>query len=612
MSESATGAAALSAAQREQLTAGEHASVAQALLDNDQPVAAGWVLEQIWDFSGAFAAYATARDWVAALRMALASDSGHDLDAALSQLERADRDVQDAAIETLKSRRRHMAVERLLSARKADPVTRAQTLMLAGDTAGAARLLADSGHPREALDLIFAVGDVPSGSAVALAARLCWDLGDAEGAARFAQADLRQGSGDPESAALLARALGSLGHDLAAQMVLDQSGAQARDEALPGRYRVTGLHAAGLSGAAYVGFDRVTLQEVEIHLLLADQPSTGSTDPMVRDAVSRFAAASRAAAAIGHASIRPVLRVEEDAGLLVLPRAEGPTLRSMIRPPGMLASPSRARALIAFLLEGLVAAHGRGLVHGWLLPSAILTDAIGRPMLGPFGAHHLAGLAATHTGSLEEIVQLTAPELRGRAPPTVASDLYAMGVLLGALLLGTLSDALPDDATPELQLARRLTDTDPARRPSGAAALAELRRTVADVRELRRTSGPNTMAAVTTEQAAPELAGGLTVEAHQSWDDALLDALCEAGNPWWQPILDRSERTLVVAPWPKGSKNLAATTPDADWRRIIPAGALQLDSDTLRDALTARLAATALVATPSGSWMLALDDLLSR
>lgn len=604
---------ALSEAQRQALAAGDHEAVAAQLLEAGHPGDAAWVLEQIWAFDAAFSAYAQAERWVDALRMALESDRGDDLDTAIARIVVADRSVQDDAVALLKQRGRHMAVERVLAARKADPLARAQSLLLAGDTAGAARLLAESGRAREALDLIVVAGSEPSGDALGLAARLCWDLGDAEGAARYAQADLRQPSGGRlESAALLARALGSLGHDLAAQMVLDRSGAQARDESLPGRYRVTGLHAAGLTGAAYVGFDRVTLQEVEIHLLLAEQPHAEAPDPMVTAAIRRFAAASRAAAAIGHPSIRPVLRVEEDAGLVVLPRAEGPTLRSMIRPPGMLAGPSRARALVAFLLEGLVAAHGRGLVHGWLLPSAIVTDAVGRPLLGPFGANHLAGLAATHTGSLEEILRLTAPELRGREAPTVASDLYAVGVLLGALLQGSLTEALREDGTPELALARRLTDADPSRRPSGAATLAELRRTVADVRDLERAARGLSAPSKAAEVGGARLADGIAVEAAVSWEDEVLDALCEAGNPWWQPIVDRAERTVVVAPWPEGSRSLDTDTPEVDWRRVIPAGALDVADEALRDALAKRLRATSLVATPSGSWMLALDDLLSR
>src|SRR5690606_15941860 len=148
---------------------------------------------------------------------------------------------------------------------------------------------------------------------------------------------------------------------------------------------------------------------------------------------------------------------------------EGPNLRSLVRAPGMLSSLSRARGLIAFLVEGLAAAHGRGLVHGWLLPSMLWCDAVGRPTLGPFGAHHLAGLAATHTGGLEELMAVTAPELRAGSAPTVQSDLYSIGALLAGLLFGTMQGARallvgrePDASeSAEVSLARRLLDPDP-------------------------------------------------------------------------------------------------------------------------------------------------------
>ena len=613
---------ALTDAQRERLAAGEHQVVAEELLRQGQPWAAGWVFEQIWEFAAAFSAYAKAERWVDALRSALASDRLELLTAAVDQIAQSDPDTQDQALAMLRKRGRHRAVERLLAARNDDPAVRAQALAAAGDPLGAARVLAEAGRAREAFDVLSAGGRRITGDALALAATLCWDLGDAEGAARHAQADLRQAP-RPASTALLARALGALGHDLAAQMVLEGSGTHARDETLPGRYRVTGSHVATLTGSAYVGFDRVTLQEVEIHLLLADQPTGDAADPDVQAAIRGFAAASRAAAAIGHPAIRPLLRVDDAAGLVVLPRAEGPTLRALIRPPGMLDGRARARALIAFLLDGLVAAHERGLVHGWLLPSSIATDAAGRPLLGPFGAYHLAGLAATQTGSLEEIVKVTAPELRGSAPPTVASDLFSVGVLLRALMLGSLDDPggapMPDasggpadpSTSSELELAQRLTNPDPDLRPTGSEALNELRRSVVDTRALRRpVHGRHPPNAAVAQPTA--LTQGNPVTAADTWDDATLDALCACLNPWWQPIVDRAERTIFVAPWPEGSRTLEGDTPRVDWQGVVPKEATDVEDSGLRTALELRLRASSWVATPGGTWMLALDDLLSR
>lgn len=610
--------AELSAEERARLAQGFHEELAEALAARGRPDLAGWVREQIWDFEGAFTAYRVAGHGIDALRCALESGKAAHLDEVLGDMEaRADPDVLDAAIALLEDRRRPMDAARLMALRDDRPDARADALLRAGDRIGAAGVLAEAGRTHEALEVIAPQGEMPASSnACALAARLAWNLGDAEGAARYAQAALRRGREDPETLNLLARALGSLGHDLAAQMVLGGRREEHGDAGVPGRYHVTGLRPSGLAGAAYVGIDRLTLQEVEIHLLLADIPETGPVDPEILTAIDRFATVAEAAAAIGHPAIRPVLRVESHAGLLVLPRAEGPSLRSLIRPPGMLSTLSRVRGLMAFIAEGLAAAHARGLIHGWMLPSQIVCDAVGRPMLGPFGAHHLAGLTATHTGGLEEIVAVTAPELRGGAAPTVHSDLYAVGALLAALLTGSLDPSVqgtPDPADPkELVLTRALLDPDPQARPSIQEVLDALRTPVADVRDLGAgASGEYPQRGPGREGGARALQRGIEVSASETWSDEQLDALCSATNPWLQPILDRDERRLILAPWPEGSRALDESTTQ-QWRRLLAPEALQFDDRQLKEAVLFRIRPSSLVATPSGEWMIALDDLITR
>ena len=618
--------AELDADERARLAQGFHEEVAERLLGRGRADLAGWVREQIWDFEGAFEAYRTGGCTIDALRCALESGKAAHLDELLGRIEaQAEPSILDAAIALLEARRRPMDAARLLALRDDRPTARADALVRAGDRVGAAKALAEAGRPHEALQLLAPDGRDPSAtSARALAARLAWDLGDAEGAARHAQAAIRQGSDDLELRRLLARALGSLGHDLAAQMVLGESHDEHEERhttygGVPGRYRVTGLRPSSLVGAAYVGIDRLTLQEVEIHLLLAELPEAGNVEPEVTEAIERFAAAAEAAAAIGHPAIRPILRIDPHAGLVVMARPEGPNLRSLVRPPGMLAALSRARALVAFIVEGLAAAHRRGLVHGWLLPSTLWCDAVGRPTLGPFGAHHLAGLASTHTGALEELMAITAPEVRAGATPTVQSDLYAVGALFAGLLLGTmqggrsLGPAAPTDGSEpvELGLARRLLSPDPEARPSVGEVLDTLRAPIADVRDLGTLAlEPDTRSNTRTDSGRASQRGVEVVVA-ESWSDERLDALCSASHPWLQPILDRAGRQLVLAPWPDGSRALDEEA-SARWRALLPDEALEMDDADLRTEIEERLRPSSLVATPSGQWMLALDDLLTR
>ncbi len=599
----------VSAELRARLAAGEHEVVARELDAAGEHRAAAQVREMIWDFAGAAGSWRRAGEPLLALAAALQDGGAALVDEAVRTLDEVDdRPLLTRAVELLQRRRRHHDAARLLARIDDAPHARADALVRAGDRVGAARVLADAG---QSLAALLALGELGEGQAAAparaLAARLAWDLGDAEAAARHAQIAMRGGGQSSELVALLARALATLGHEVAAEIVMPQRDQPKGD--IPGRFRVTGMHATGLCGAAYVGVDRTTLRPVEIHLLLADLPDLSAAEGDVLDAIERFATLARAAAALGHPAIRPILELRAEAGLLVMPRAQGPLLRELVRPPGLVEMPSRARALAAFLLEGLATAHERGLVHGWLLPSQIVCDALGRPQLGPFGAHHLAGLAATHTGSLEEILAVTAPELRSGGAPTIESDLFALGALLAALVLGRFDSADDELDTPELALARALRDPDPRARPSAAQVLAQLRAPVAHVRELEAVAPHEEASAGPTI----ELGRGqpsLAVEAAPSWSDTELDALCSADNPWWQPILDRQGRRLVLAAWPAGCRALGDAAPPS-WRALVPEAAWPKD-ELLHAAIEQRLSPTTLVATPDGEWMLALDDLLAR
>lgn len=595
------------------LAAGRHEELATRLRAAGRHALAGWVYEQVWAFESAMEAYRADERWLDALRSALDAASGPGVDGLLTELQDLPEADFASAVALLRKRGRDMDVARLLAGREGDPEEQAAALLRAGNNLGAAQTLADAGLPRDALEALdltsYDPGHDPGPEAQALAARLAWALGDAEGAARHAQRALRRGASSVELAALLARALGSLGHDLAAQLVLQRHGARPTDDAVPGRYRVTGLLAGGLAGAAYVGVDRLTLQEVEIHLLLADQPEP--IDPRLVGAIGQFCTVAQAAAKPGHPAVRRVLRAEPSAGLLVLPRAEGPSLRTMIRPPGLGEAIPRARALVAFMLEGLALAHDRGLVHGSLLPSSITTDTLGRPQLGPFGAHHLAGLAATRTGGLEELMVMTAPELRTGAKPTAASDLYAVGILLHALLMGRLGRPDPDDepiAPAEQELIAKMTDTDPARRPRAAEILEHLRTPVADMRALGNVAAAAASRS-TTEGQSPRLHDGVEVIVAPTWTVEQLDALCAAENPWFQPIIERHDRTMVLAPWPEGTRVLDEAA--SGWESLLPPGALDVQ-EPLLTALLARLRPSSIVVTEAGPCMLALDDLLAR
>jgi serine/threonine protein kinase len=266
--------------------------------------------------------------------------------------------------------------------------------------------------------------------------------------------------------------------------------------------------------------------------------------------------------------------------------------------------------MVAFLLEGLAAAHARGLVHGSIMPSQIVCDAAGRPQLGPFGVHHLSGLIATRTGGLEEVLSMTAPELRGDAEPTTASDVFSVGAIYLALLVGGVGGDPSLLPPPERELVTRMLDPLPEHRPSAAEAFEQVRLPVADISRVAGwTSADPSESQRGRTMNEPGLGKAVVVTAEASWSDALLDALGSSGDPWLQTILDRDGRTWWLAPWPEGCR---ALPDDQDWKSLVAGEALDSLDPELARALTERMGPDAVVATPAGEWMIALDRLLTR
>jgi hypothetical protein len=645
---------ALDVDTRARLEAGEHAAVATELAAAERHAEAGWVREQIWDFAGATEHYLVAGRLLDAIRTALEAGDPGSWAAAFEALaaRRDDASLLDEVGKLLARRGRHADAARVLELADAGPEPRAQMIAKAGDRLAAAELLAEAGLPRQALDILgpldnLATYDGPQHSEQqslslsalpshprehALAAALCWDLGDAEGTARHAQRARRAGAFDGELGrrvrTLLARALSSLGHDLAGQLVLAEIDGERPEQApselaSSGRYRVTATLPAPYAGAAYVGVDRVTLHEVEIHLLLAELGDQERPGPAIREALERFASVAERADALAHPAIRPLLRLDTEVGLLVMPRREGPVLRNLIRPPGLEQATARARSLIVFMLGALAAAHAVGLVHGSLLPSQIVCDALGRPLLGPFGVHHLSGLVATRTGGLEELLSMTPPERRSGAEPTQAGDIHMVGSLWAALLTGRFATELDELPASERDDIAAMLAVDPDSRPSAREALARLRTPIDDLTML---AGGGPSAEDSRRGPAridPRLGRSIDVVAADSWSDTELEMLCTARNPWLQNILDREGRAFRLAAWPEGCRTLDAAAP---WRTILDPLALELldsasepnpptatDSrQALHDAIVSRLDGTAIVVTPAGERMLALDRLLIR
>ncbi|HLT37853.1 MAG TPA: hypothetical protein VK034_16290, partial [Enhygromyxa sp.] len=194
-----------------------------------------------------------------------------------------------------------------------------------------------------------------------------------------------------------------------------------------------------------------------------------------------------------------------------------------------------------------------------------------------------------------------------------------------ALLAGRFGATLDELPPLERDELRAMLANNPDARPSAREVLGRLRAPVDDMSELAGSGlhpedsmrGPSPL--------DPRLGRAIDVIAADSWSDVELDLLCTARNPWLQNILDRDGRAFRLAAWPEGCRKLDA---DARWQGLLDPQAVELLSpggepnapegadsqranQTLREAVLSRLDGAAIVVTPAGELMLALDRLLA-
>lgn len=160
-------------------------------------------------------------------------------------------------------------------------------------------------------------------------------------------------------------------------------------------------------------------------------------DPVMR---ARFAREAKAQAVLDSAYVVGVIDHGEHDGLLwtATRLVSGGDLAAVLRSKGV---PPRAVALdlVAQVATGVADAHGAGLVHRDLKPANILLewrDGSLRALVGDFGIARTAGSDLTQTCGMLGTAAYMAPELHHGAEASVASDVYALGCLLWAVLVG--------------------------------------------------------------------------------------------------------------------------------------------------------------------------------
>ena len=219
-----------------------------------------------------------------------------------------------------------------------------------------------------------------------------------------------------------------------------------------GVYQIEGLLGAGAMGRVYLARHLDLQRSCAVKIL---PPRLAASDPAY---VDRFMNEGRAQASLIHPNIVTVHAIGAEDGyyFLEMEFVPGLSLGHMVLEEGAQ-SPARATTLALRVAEGLSAAHVAGVIHRDLKPDNVLLTHTGIPKLGDFGlSKRFVVEDSAGQAEFAGTPPYMAPELFHGAPPSPASDVYALGVSYFQLLTGR----LPYEAD-DLAKLRQLVGTSP-------------------------------------------------------------------------------------------------------------------------------------------------------
>ena len=221
---------------------------------------------------------------------------------------------------------------------------------------------------------------------------------------------------------------------------------------LPG-YRVRGVIGRGGFGVVHSAVREVDGRPVAIkvlHRVLDDVEG------------ARFAAEIQAMGTLAwHPAIVGILDAGEVEGqpYFVMEHVAGGSLGDRLRDQGAQ-SPDAVTAAGIQAAMGLQVAHNAGLLHRDIKPDNVLVTADGTVKVSDFGVTLAAGSAGTRRGTTGTVA-FAAPELLAGSGATTATDIYALGASLFALLDGEPAYHRETDESPAAMILRAHRDPVP-------------------------------------------------------------------------------------------------------------------------------------------------------
>ncbi|MBM4162255.1 MAG: tetratricopeptide repeat protein [Ignavibacteria bacterium] len=202
-------------------------------------------------------------------------------------------------------------------------------------------------------------------------------------------------------------------------------------------YKILEKLGEGAMGVVYKALD-TTLDRV---VALKFVSTAAVSDESTRERLAREA---KACAALNHPNIMTVYEFArtDEHDFIAMEFVEGRTLQAMIGEKRFELPEVLETSLQ--VLDGLKAAHDKGIVHRDLKASNIMLDPHGRPKIMDFGLAKLAQASVlTQSGSTVGTIAYMSPEQARGEEADHRSDIYSMGVLMYQMLTGQLPFPYP-------------------------------------------------------------------------------------------------------------------------------------------------------------------------
>jgi uncharacterized RDD family membrane protein YckC len=200
-----------------------------------------------------------------------------------------------------------------------------------------------------------------------------------------------------------------------------------------GRYRIGRFLGRGGMGAVYAAEQIDDGRSVALKVLAA-----GLDSPSDRE---RFLREGKTAASINHPSTVYVYRTEEIDGAptIAMELVEGGTLEEKVEQQGPLPVPVAIHDILA-VVDGLDAAHRKGILHRDVKPANCFVGRNGEVKVGDFGLSRPVDrtdeMRLTQTGLFLGTPVFSSPEQLMGEPLDLRADVYAVGATLYYLLSG--------------------------------------------------------------------------------------------------------------------------------------------------------------------------------